>query len=147
MSDTVVRVLVADDDRAIRETLRAVLEEEGYAVVEAADGGRALEILRAQAAPHVVLLDLRMPVMDGAAVLRTVAADERLATRHAYAIITANPELVPAALDGAKGRLLSVPVILKPFDLDAVLETVERAAYGLAASAADDYESARGAAC
>ena len=145
MSDTVVRVLVVDDDRAIRETLRAVLEEEGYAVVEAADGGRALEVLRAQAAPHLVLLDLRMPVMDGAAVLRTVAADDQLATRHAYAIITANPEQVPAAMAGTKGRL-SVPVILKPFDLDTVLETVESAVCGLAASATDAYESARGAA-
>lgn len=146
MSDSVVRVLVVDDDRAIRETLRAVLEEEGYAVVEAADGRRALEILRAEAAHHLVLLDLRMPVMDGAAVLRTVAADQRLATRHAYAIITANPELVPAALGGTNGRL-SIPVLLKPFDLDAVLETVEGAVCGLAGSTGDGYESAREAAC
>jgi CheY-like chemotaxis protein len=145
MSDSAVRVLIVDDDRAIRETLRAALEEEGYAVVEAGDGLRALEILRAHSTPHMVLLDLRMPVMDGIDVLRTVAADARLTSRHAYAIITANQELVPVALGGTKGRL-SIPVLLKPFDLDTVLETVEAAVCGLAPSIGDAYERARDAA-
>lgn len=146
MSDSVAHVLVVDDDRAIRETLRAVLEEEGLDVVEAGDGLRALEILRASRVPHMVLLDLRMPVMDGIDLLRTVAADGWLASRHAYAIITANSELVPVALAGVKGRL-SVPVLLKPFDLDAVLDTVEGAVFGLATSFGDTYDSMQGAAC
>lgn len=145
MSDSGARVLVVDDDRGIRETLRAVLEEEGHVVVEAGDGLRALEILRSHGAAYMVLLDLRMPVMDGIDVLRTVAADEWLASRHAYAIITANPELVPVALAGTKGRL-SVPVLLKPFDLDAVLETVEGAMFGLAAATGGAYDGAHGAA-
>jgi len=146
MSDSVVRVLVVDDDRAIRETLRAALEEEGYVVAEAANGALALDILRRTAGRSVVLLDLRMPVMDGAQVLKAVAADERLATRHAYAIITANREMVPAALAATHGRL-TVPVIPKPFELDDVLDLVERAAVGLSTSDSGSLWDAQGATC
>jgi hypothetical protein len=67
-------------------------------------------------------------------------------SRHAYAIITANQELVPVALAGARGRL-NIPVLLKPFDLDTVLETVSDAVYGLGASSGEAYQSAHGAAC
>jgi CheY-like chemotaxis protein len=146
MSDSVVRVLVVDDDRAIRETLRAALEEEGYVVAEAANGALALDILRGTPSPSVVLLDLRMPVLDGAQVLKAVAADERLATRHAYAIITANREMVPGALAATHGRL-TVPVIPKPFELDDVLDLVASAAVGLGSSGAGAFENAQGAIC
>src|SRR5215470_3941433 len=121
-----VCVLVVDDDWAIRETLRTALEEEGYAVTEAGDGARALELLYTSTLPCIVLLDLRMPVLDGPGVLAVVAADERLAARHAYVIITANLDTVPRARAALDGRL-SVPVIPKPFDLEVVLAVVEQA--------------------
>jgi CheY-like chemotaxis protein len=60
----VPRILVVDDDAAIRELLRFVLEEEGYEVIEAADGAEGLQ--RYQAAPtDLVITDLQMPGMDG----------------------------------------------------------------------------------
>ncbi len=68
-----VRVLVVDDDAGVRYTLREILASEGLAVDEAADGAVALARLEAQPAALVVT-DLRMPGMDGMALLRTLAA-------------------------------------------------------------------------
>ena len=57
-------VLVVDDDAAVRELLRRILEKESYAVVEAQHGRAALERMGEQA-PGAILLDLMMPVMNG----------------------------------------------------------------------------------
>jgi two-component system response regulator MprA len=137
-------VLVVDDDRAIRETLRVALEDEGYRVAEAGDGAQALALLRAAQNAYVVLLDLRMPLLDGAGLLRLVAADDELATRHVYAIITANLDAVPAARAATLGRI-AVPVIPKPFDLDEVLDYVARAAAGMMVGRDGEEQTARGA--
>src|SRR5690349_18126466 len=58
-------VMVVEDDRAIRETLCALLVDEGYRATGAANGREALDILRRDDRPCVILLDLMMPVMDG----------------------------------------------------------------------------------
>jgi CheY-like chemotaxis protein len=58
-------VLVVDDDAAVREGLLAFLEDEGYSAVGAENGRRAFEVLDQIEAPRLILLDLRMPVMDG----------------------------------------------------------------------------------
>ena len=57
-------VLVVDDDAGMRQRLRSILEKSGWRVREAGDGAEALERV-AEAAPHLILLDLTMPVMDG----------------------------------------------------------------------------------
>ncbi len=64
-------VLVVDDEEAIRESLRMILEYEGYRVREAANGAEALEAIR-KAAPDAVLLDIKMPEMDGLQVLKAI---------------------------------------------------------------------------
>jgi CheY-like chemotaxis protein len=120
----VVHVLVVDDDRAIRETLRLLLEEEGYLVSEASDGQRALEILRDSPQPHVVVLDFMMPRLDGAGVLRAVVADPLLANRHAFILVSANAHAIPRALMGLLATL-KVPIMSKPLDLDDLLAIVE----------------------
>src|SRR6478752_5831532 len=71
-------VLVVDDDLDIRETLRDVAEAEGFAVDTASDGREAMERLNKGPAPHLVLLDLMMPVMSGWEVLRAMRADRIL---------------------------------------------------------------------
>src|ERR687895_637488 len=58
------RVLVADDDRDVRELIRILLERAGYEVIEAADGRECLRALY-ERHPELVVLDLRMPVLDG----------------------------------------------------------------------------------
>ncbi|HTO44688.1 MAG TPA: GAF domain-containing protein, partial [Burkholderiales bacterium] len=68
-------VLVVDDDVSMRLMLRRILQEEGYAVIEAENGRAALERL-SEAAPGVVLLDLMMPEMDGFEVLAAMHARE-----------------------------------------------------------------------
>ena len=57
-------VLVVDDDPDVRDTVVLALEDEGFAVLEAAHGAAALEVV-AHAEPAVILLDMRMPVVDG----------------------------------------------------------------------------------
>ncbi|NEP03021.1 MAG: response regulator, partial [Symploca sp. SIO2E9] len=57
-------ILVVDDDYLLRQTLRKVMEREGYQVVEAENGEQGLEAYK-RLKPHLVLLDAMMPVMDG----------------------------------------------------------------------------------
>ena len=131
VSDTASHVLVVDDDTAIRHTLRAVLEDEGYTVLEAADGAAALDLLRTSPYPLITLLDLRMPHVDGEAVLRAAVSDDRIASHHAFALITANPDAITPACERYLAQL-HAPVILKPFDLDILLDAVARASGWLA---------------
>jgi CheY-like chemotaxis protein len=58
-------VLVVDDDREVSGTLADILEDAGYQVMVADDGMQALDLLRRGPRPSLVLLDLRMPRMDG----------------------------------------------------------------------------------
>jgi two-component system response regulator MprA len=67
------KVLVAEDDRAVRESIERALRFEGHDVVTAADGGEALEAATA-AAPDAIVMDVMMPVMDGLDVTRELRA-------------------------------------------------------------------------
>jgi CheY-like chemotaxis protein len=71
MQSRTPRVLICDDCAPIRELLSHVLEYEGYAVVEAAHGAEALQQLRFVAV-DIVIMDLRMPVMDGFEAIRHI---------------------------------------------------------------------------
>ena len=70
------RVLVADDDRAIRDALVRALELEGYVALAAPNGAEALALIR-EAAPDVVLLDVMMPGLDGWRVAEQLLEDDR----------------------------------------------------------------------
>jgi DNA-binding response OmpR family regulator len=65
------RILIVDDEKAMRELLRDFLETEGFAVFEAADGASALEMAKTQPF-DVVLTDLKMPPPDGLGVLKEI---------------------------------------------------------------------------
>ncbi len=112
-------ILVVEDDDAIRETLVECLEAEGYAVAGAANGAEALVHLGRAGPPDVVLVDLVMPVMDGAELLSRMRADP--ATRGVPAV------LMTAAAPGALEPLPASDALLtKPFELDEVLAVVAR---------------------
>jgi len=74
--DTAIRVVVADDQRAVREALATVLDADaGLDVVGLAGDGREAVELAHRFSPHVVLMDLRMPVIDGVAATRQLASE------------------------------------------------------------------------
>jgi CheY-like chemotaxis protein len=116
-------VLIVDDDRELRALLRSALDDEGYLVTEVADGRSALERLRASPWPQVVLLDLHMPRLDGAGVLRAVAGDRALVQRHRFILVTGDSQTLPLTLGTMLARL-GVPLVRKPFDLGALLGLV-----------------------
>jgi CheY-like chemotaxis protein len=115
-------VLVVDDDTGIRDLLEGLLEEEGYNVATARNGREALELLRqrAELGPHVILLDLMMPVMDGYMVMQALAANPQLRDSHAVVVMSAAQRLQEGHFD------LANALLPKPFTIDDVLETVSQ---------------------
>lgn len=73
------RVLVVDDDFVTREMLSIVLAGDGYRVAAACNGEDALERLRSFERPDLILLDLKMPVMDGCTFCKERLQDRELA--------------------------------------------------------------------
>ena len=71
-----MKILVVDDERAVRESLRRALELEGYQVELAEDGERALEQVASTSAPDAVILDVLMPGIDGLEVCRRLRAQD-----------------------------------------------------------------------
>jgi CheY-like chemotaxis protein len=110
-------VLVVDDDETIRATVTETLDMEGYPVRAASDGAEALEKLE-QCLPRVVLLDMRMPIMDGWGFAREVAQRGLITT---IVVMSAAADARHWATEiGASG------VLAKPFELDDLLSLVER---------------------
>jgi CheY-like chemotaxis protein len=114
------RVLVADDERAIRLLCSVNLSASGVEVVEAENGREALELARRER-PDLVLLDVMMPDVDGWTVARELAADDR--TRDIPIVfLTARAE----AADRRIGQQLGgVGYLVKPFDPVAIGDFVE----------------------
>jgi CheY-like chemotaxis protein len=114
--DAMAHVLVVEDDEGIRESIRDLLQEEGYQVVTASHGEEALARMR-EGIPAVVLLDLMMPVMNGWQFLERVAKDASLAE-------------VPIVVISAAGESGALPhrvagFIKKPIGLQALLDVVK----------------------
>ena len=108
------RVLIADDDRAIRESLARALELEGYAVDVVADGVEALATSR-RASFDALVLDVMMPGVDGLGVCRVLRTD---GDRTPVLMLTARVETADrvAGLDAGADDYLP-----KPFELDELL--------------------------
>jgi CheY-like chemotaxis protein len=111
-------VLVVDDDESIREFVSVALSDEGYDVVTAADGASALETVGRER-PGVILLDMRMPIMDGWEFSRAYHA---MPEPHAPIIV------VTAARDAEEraSQIQAEGYLAKPFDLDDLLAMVGR---------------------
>lgn len=120
-------ILIVDDDEGIRETLHFMLEDAGYVVIEAANGAEALNVLRASEECLVVLLDVKMPVLNGEELLEAVASDSYVLQRHAYVVDTASPQALTPRMTELIAQL-AIPFVPKPFGMDELLETIRRAA-------------------
>jgi CheY-like chemotaxis protein len=119
---TPCRLLVVDDDPTIREMLDMVLASEGYEVITAAHGAAALALVD-QRRPHVILLDMKMPVMDGWEFLRQYRA--RPGAKVPIVVITAAQDDRREAADiGAQAY------IAKPFAIDDLLRAVDQCVAG-----------------
>ncbi len=104
-----IRVLVADDQAAVRGGFAALIasEEEMEVAGEAANGREAIDLSR-RVLPHVVLMDIRMPILDGLEATRVICADPTLAATRVLILTTFElDDYVYAALRaGASGFLL-----------------------------------------
>ncbi|HEY8196088.1 MAG TPA: response regulator [Gemmatimonadales bacterium] len=114
-------VLIVEDEDALRATIRRLLHAEGYTVLEAQNGARALQLLDADGAKGValVLTDLRMPVMDG----RQLAA----------ALARVRPNLPIVFMSGFTAQLMDMRLVsphvvflAKPFKNNDLLDIVKR---------------------
>jgi CheY-like chemotaxis protein len=110
------KILLVDDDPAIRQILLRLLAEEGYLVLTAANGVEALELVKVTE-PDLVLLDLNMPVKDGWETFMELS----IVHRHLPVIlITARPNQFFSALASGAGALLE-----KPLDFVKLFSTIQ----------------------
>ena len=113
-----MKILVVDDERAVRESLRRALELEGYEIELAADGREALERLEAESQPDALILDVLMPGVDGLEVCRRLRrAGSRL------------PVLMLTARDAVENRVSGLDAgaddyVTKPFALEELLARI-----------------------
>jgi two-component system, NtrC family, response regulator AtoC len=114
------RVLIADDDAAIRGTLVELLRGEGYDILEAKSGTEVLRIVPVEE-PDLLLIDLRMPDQDGIQILKRLSAQDisvgNVILMTAYGTSSTTIEAM---------HLGAYDYITKPFDVDRVLFTIRR---------------------
>ena len=114
------RILIVEDHPTMREAMRLVLEGEGFAIEEAADGQSALEMVRSEP-PDLVFLDMNIPGSSGAEVLAAVRADPE----------TEDVRVIIVTADGEEGRERAMSMgadeyFTKPFSPITLLRTVEQ---------------------
>lgn len=118
-------ILIVDDDDGIRSVLYELLADEGFQVRTACDGAEALKILQCEG-DWVVLLDMRMPGMDGRDLLRELETNPDLQCHARVALMSAGwgvtqpcPDPRPAVVEA---------VLDKPFELDTIINVVTKLA-------------------
>jgi len=113
-------VLVVDDSPPIREMVVLILTPRGHRVTTAADGREALARLRMAVEPHVILLDIVMPLLDGLGVCHEVQSDAQLrAASHKIILMSSTVRLSAPDIPVTAGQLI------KPFSRQQLVAAVE----------------------
>jgi len=121
MDKSALRVIIADDEPITRMDLKEILSEKGYDVVgEAADGFDAIELCK-QLSPDLVIMDIKMPLLDGLSAARIVFAEELAGT---VILLTAYSER--EFIDSAK-ELGVGGYLVKPVDEKSLIPNIELA--------------------
>jgi two-component system, OmpR family, alkaline phosphatase synthesis response regulator PhoP len=128
MSDHRRQILVVEDEADIRRLVRYNLEQEGYTLLEAADGEEALALARKQR-PHLVVLDLMLPGMNGLEVCRVLRTEERTA-KLPVLMLTARATEVDKVLGLEIGADDYVTKPFSPREVVARVKALLRRAYG-----------------
>jgi CheY-like chemotaxis protein len=113
----VALVLVVDDEFGIVKLLQEVLEDEGHQVLVATNGRQALE-RAAKAPPALVITDFMMPVMDGAELIKAMAADEQLAKVPVILISSVPEAMIAERISGYTA------FVRKPFNIFDLIDLV-----------------------
>lgn len=113
-------ILVVDDEDDVRESVREVLSDEGYRVVDTADGARVLDMIRDER-PELVLLDIWMPQVDGIGLLKEIKSQEP----DINVVMVSGHGNIHTAVTATKYGAFDF--IEKPVSLDGLLTTVQRA--------------------
>jgi CheY-like chemotaxis protein len=115
------RILIVEDKASSRELLRTVLEHQGFAVIEAADGDEGLLKARAEA-PDLILLDLQMPIRNGYEVLTELRREPRFRSLPIIAVTA-------SAMQGDREKALAAGFngyLTKPLPLSNLRSEVQR---------------------
>jgi DNA-binding NtrC family response regulator len=115
-----IKMMLVDDEERFLETTRKLLAKKGYEAITATSGQEALEILKSKLI-HVVILDVKMPVMDGIATLKEIKnrfpmVEVIMLTGHAT---------VESAIEGLKSG--ATDYLIKPTDIDELIDKAEEA--------------------
>jgi DNA-binding NtrC family response regulator len=115
-------ILIVDDEATLRKTLAEILSAQGYSVLEADDGTTAVQLLR-DATPDLIFSDWKMPQMGGEKFLQHLRGEPRLASIPVIVITAFGSS--HSAIEAV--RLGAYDFVTKPFDLDEIVLTAERA--------------------
>lgn len=116
-----MRVLIVEDEFEIGESVKSILEEEGYEAFLASDGKEAIELLKKIPIPQIILTDVMMPKMDGYQFLENLRNDESYKKIPVIFMSAGNPREL-------ESRLKWNAFLKKPFNIEDLVELVNSTA-------------------
>lgn len=111
-------ILVVDDQLGVRLLLSVALQEQGYKVSVAANGSEGVELAK-ELSPHLIIMDIKMPLKDGITALYEIKRDKPLVKIIMMTAYEERDTVVKVREGGAEGY------ILKPFDLEDLINTIK----------------------
>lgn len=116
-----MKILIVDDDAKTRKLIKVALRDYGFEIIEAENGYRAVMSAK-EHMPDLILMDIRMPVMDGMSALKTIRTDESMKNIPAIAVTS-------YAMKGDLEKILTegfASCITKPIDIKEIIELVRK---------------------